>query len=173
MAGEGGRKTEAAGECRIAIRRPWQPAESPRRTMMMPRPGLTAYRGAAKSGPRNHSDGRVRRSPGGATVSSQGRKPLGSKNDHTMIFAAPEGRPSITGSRHGRSPLRGYIRLSYRIMPRGLHPWLLTVAPPGLRKSGASSLLRVHYYSDPQSRDLRLRCLCASLLTQLQYPQAF
>jgi len=69
-------------------------------------------------------------SPGGATVNSQGRKPLeqGSSIPFSPGGAAP-------------SPWRGGFRPSgasclYGIaLTRGLHPWLLTAAPPGLRNT--------------------------------------
>ena len=81
-------------------------------------------------------------SPGGATDGSQGwSEAEPPERDATRIPRAPEGRKNL-------SPLRGFF-LKDRIAHQGFakpHPWLPSVAPPGLIQNQAGSqfnLLRI------------------------------
>src|SRR4051812_10565461 len=67
------------------------------------------------------------RSPGGATANSQGRQPL--------VRGRASMRISPGGATRGPTvpPLRGSNPWAPLRPTRGLRPWLLTVAPPGLK----------------------------------------
>ena len=67
-------------------------------------------------------------SPGGAAVSSQGRRALVVRVLSFSPGGAPVCRPS--GAKKEKPPLRP---------SQGLAPWLLTAAPPGLKTTLATS----------------------------------
>jgi hypothetical protein len=74
-------------------------------------------------------------SPGGATVSSQGRKPLETRRVQIKTLCSLGGATVRASPGLWTVAPPGLQGVNISNSSRGLRPWLLTVAPPGLRRT--------------------------------------